>query len=605
MRFSSLLFTLIVLARCAAPAQQGVKTAAGQPVTIDTLAEDYWELSLEHAPRTATSLGDHRYDDKMEDISPAATLAFREVLRGLLQDVQALNTDSSVMSPAQRITRDVLVEALLAELGTAVCESQFWQVDHLAGHPASWAGTAGHQPVSTSAEVEKLLARYRAMPGVMRQHISNLRAGAERGLVASRIVIERQLEQLDQMLSVAVVDSPFVPGKLLDKEPAAEGGGKQRIAGEVERSVYPALDSYRRFLRDELLKQARDRPGIAFLRNGAACYAAQIRLHTGLALTPQEIHAIGLSEVDRINVAMREVMAKIRAKDPKAPTSLPDFVAYLAKRPDQHETTREGLLKHARSVVARAQAALPKVFTRLPKTPLEVQPLEAYRERESPAAYYQGAPADGARPGVYLLNTYGPEHRYLFDGEALAFHEAVPGHHLQIALAQELTDLPEFRKQDGGTAFVEGWALYAEALAKELGLYSSDEAEFGRLGAESWRAFRLVIDTGLHVYGWSREEAIARLQRGSTSSLPEITNEVDRYIAWPGQALGYKLGELEIWRLRRHAETKLGKSFDLRAFHDLVHSAGALPLNVLARRVDKWIEQTNVQQSATFPAQSR
>ncbi|MCA9540747.1 MAG: DUF885 domain-containing protein [Myxococcales bacterium] len=349
--------------------------------------------------------------------------------------------------------------------------------------------------------------------------------------------------------------------------------------------MLPALRGYRNFLEREILPHSRNRPGVDGLRDGAACYQAMIASHTGLEETPEAIHQLGLQEVARIQAEMQTLATEMGAADPAA------LMAALDARPDQHAADAEALLAYNRDLLARAQAALPRAFGRLPKTPIELKALEAFRAADAPAAYYYGAPDDGSRPAYYYLNTHDATERLLYQMPALAFHEAVPGHHLQIALAKETLDLPMFMRESGNSAFTEGWALYAERLARELDLYRTPEERFGALTYEIWRAARLVVDTGLHAKGWRRQEAIDYLNGLLGHDEGEIINEVDRYIAWPGQALAYKVGELEIRRLRAEAEAARGTNFDLRAFHDRVLRNGSVPLRVLRADIEAWLKE--------------
>jgi uncharacterized protein (DUF885 family) len=317
---------------------------------------------------------------------------------------------------------------------------------------------------------------------------------------------------------------------------------------------------------------------------GAACYARLIKVHTSLDLPAAEIHDVGLRELARVQSEMRAL-----GKEALGTDSLPEIRRRLLGDPKLMFKTRAEIEAAARAALARAKAAEPRFLGRLPRTPCVVKPIETFEERDSPIAYYRPAAIDGSRPGTYYVNTWKPETRPRHELEALAFHESIPGHHVQIALAQELTGLPEFRKHLGVTAFVEGWGLYAEGLADELGLYSGPLQRLGRLSFSAWRAIRLVVDTGVHALGWSRGRAIAFMEENAALAHDNVVNEVDRYIAWPGQALAYKLGELEIRRLRADAQARLGARFDLRAFHDALLGAGAVSLPVLRDQLDAWI----------------
>ena len=426
------------------------------------------------------------------------------------------------------------------------------------------------------------------MPGFFAQHEANLRAGLNQGWVAAQINVSRLVSQLEEMTKTPIAESPFLPksaGVATDVPAAERAELYATLQKAVETDVHAALAGYLAFAKNELLPKARlQKPGLAGLPFANACYSATIAQYLGASHTPSELHQLGLHEVDRIRAEMLKLAQRAHYK------TIAEYQKALDDDPKEHVQTREALEKHATAILERALKAT-GVDIDLPKTPIEVRRLEPYREKESPAAYYGSAPEDGSRPAYFWLNTFAPESRARYRLEALTFHESVPGHHVQQAIARELLGVPTFRKHIGPDAFVEGWALYAEHLAKELNLYSSDAADFGRLTYELWRAYRLVIDTGFHSEGWSREQAINMLEEGTGLAAVEVVNEVDRYITWPGQALAYKVGELEIDRLRQQAMQTLGSRFDLRAFHDAFLRHGALPLPVATHLTEEWIAE--------------
>jgi uncharacterized protein (DUF885 family) len=346
--------------------------------------------------------------------------------------------------------------------------------------------------------------------------------------------------------------------------------------------VRPAMARYRDFLRDSVLPVARaeDKVGVRNVPDGDTCYAAMIRRYTSLELTAQEIHEIGLRETKRIMGEMRALGAKVLATE-----NLEETLTRLRTDPALYFDTRDSVEEQASEALARAREAIPQYFGILPEAPCEVVRMVPHEEKHSTIAYYRQPALDGSMPGRYFINTYAPETRPRYEAEALAFHEAIPGHHLQIAIAQELQDIPEFRKHTGVTAYVEGWALYTERLADEMGLYSGDLDRIGMLSFEAWRACRLVVDTGMHAMGWSRQQAIDFMLANSALAENNIVNEVDRYIAWPGQALAYKLGQLEILSLRAEAKQAAGDAFDIRKFHDVVLRNGAVSLTTLRQIV--------------------
>ena len=360
------------------------------------------------------------------------------------------------------------------------------------------------------------------------------------------------------------------------------------VVRAVREGIRPAFTRYRDVVRDRILPRARgdNAVGIANVPGGKSCYTALARVHTSLTIDPVAVHQLGLDELQRLQ-------GELRALGPAALGTAP--FAEIQRRlrgeprnPAMFFSTREEIEANARETLRRATAAMPRFLRHPPRTPCVVMRIESHEEKDAPIAYYRPPAADGSRPGSYRVNTYDPTSRPRFESEALAFHESVPGHHVQISLAQEMTGVPDFQKHLGVTAFVEGWGLYAERLADDLGLYSSPLTRMGRLSLEAWRAARLVVDTGIHALGWSRSQAVAFLLANTTSAPNNIENEVDRYIGWPGQALAYKLGELELLKLRAEARARLGPAFDLGRFHDLVLGSGAVTLTVLRGEVARW-----------------
>jgi uncharacterized protein (DUF885 family) len=443
--------------------------------------------------------------------------------------------------------------------------------------------------VKTVAEGRALAARWQKIGGAIDQETANLRRGLAAGKVSTRAELQRVLGQLDDLLAKKDVDWPLrAPAAAAHPDwPEADRVALTTAVDEaIATQIRPAFTRYRALLRDELLPRARDdaHAGISNLPGGAACYERLVKIHTSLDLPPAEIHRIGLEELARVQAEMRQL-----GKEALGTDQLPEIRKRLLTDETLAFKTRAEVEESARAALARAQEAEPRFLGRVPRTPCVVKRIDAFEEKDSPIAYYRPAAIDGSRPGTYYVNTYKPETRPRPEAEALAFHESVPGHHVQIALAQELPDLPEFRRHLGVTAFVEGWALYAEGLADELGLYSGPLQRLGRLSFSAWRSIRLVVDTGVHALGWSREKAIAFMEENAALTRDNVINEVDRYIAWPGQALAYKLGELEIRRLRKEAQARLGDKFGLHAFHDVLLGSGAVSLPVLREQIQAWI----------------
>jgi len=561
--------------------------------TLRTLADAYWAARLDNDPIEATLLGYPGYAARMPDESTEGRARSESRLRDLHARLMAelpVPAFEAVASDADRVTRGLLQGELERDLAFVGCRLEEWSVDPRDGPQVSYLDLAGLQSVKTQADGGALLARWRHMPETLHQKIDNLRRGLAAGKTSARSEVERVVRQLDELLARPVPEWPLVaPADRAtggDWTPVAAAAFRRDLVAVVTDGIRPAFARYRRLVVDEILPRARGdaEVGISHLPGGAACYAALTAVYTSESLDPRQVHQLGLDELLRIRRAMEalgpaalgtsdftEIQRRLRSQDPA-----------------MYFTTRE-VEAAATQALSKASAAMPRFLGRTPRTPCVVKRIEAHEEKDSPIAYYRQPAVDGSRPGTYYINTYAPETRPRFEAEALAFHEAIPGHHVQIALAQEMTDVPEFQRHLGVTAFVEGWGLYAEGLADELGLYDGPLSRLGRLGMEAWRAGRLVVDTGIHALGWSRTQAVELLVSSTTSARNNIENEVDRYIGWPGQALAYKIGELELRRLRREAEARLGPAFDLRRFHDVVLGRGALSLPVLAGEVERWL----------------
>jgi len=427
-------------------------------------------------------------------------------------------------------------------------------------------------PTDTQEHVDQLIARYRAFPRLLDQYLDNLGDGIRDGRTSPSIAVERVVAQLEALLATPVEDSPLSGrGRLQSPEL-----GKS-LPQVVSESVIPAYRRLLAFLKDY---PARQEPGIWSVTDGAEIYALLARQHTTTELTPQELHAIGREELEHIHDEMRAIMRDLGDGD----SSIREFTETLTRDPNNLPTSREEILQASERLLEQAQAALPRAFGKLPRIACVVKPVEEFRERDAPAAYYFQPAADGSRPGTFYVNTFEPSARPRHTLPALAFHEGVPGHHLQIALGQEARGLPAFRRLSAGwlaNAFVEGWALYTERLADELGLYPDQRARFGMLGYQAWRACRLVVDTGIHDQRWSRQKAIDFFFDNVGLTERETVNEVDRYIVWPGQALAYKVGQREIERARWDLQRQQGERFDLRVFHDALLGHAAVPLSTL------------------------
>jgi len=555
--------------------------------SLTALAGEYWEGHLRTRPLFATSIGAREHDDRLSDITPegrARDIARLEDLLRRLRDISEADLDAR-----ERVTRRELEVVIRRNLDIARCDLEAWTVDPLGGAVVAFLNVESYQPVRTVDEARAMVARWMGMAPWIDDHVTNLRSGLAAGKVAVRSGIEKVLEQIADLegkpVDAWVLLRPLCPDRP-DWTEADRSEFRDALTATVRDRVRPAFLRLRDALRDEILPHARsdERPGIVHVPDGPAAYERLIRAYTGLDLTPHELHSTGRQEVARINGEMEALGERV--------FGIRDRLAVLQKLrsdPELYFRTRDEVETTARDALARASAAIPRWFGLLPEADCEVVRMEAHEEKHSTIAYYRQPTADGSRPGRYYINTSAPETRPRYEAEVLAYHESIPGHHLQIAIAQELEDLPDFRRHLGVTAFVEGWGLYTERLADEMGLYSSDLDRIGVLSYDAWRACRLVVDTGMHAMGWTRRQAIDFLLENTALAENNIVNEVDRYIAWPAQALTYKLGQFEIQRLRRELEARDGADFDLRAFHDELLAHGSLPLSTLARELPNWV----------------
>ena len=556
---------------------------------LEEIGSQWWEATMEASPFWATHLGDRRFDSRVPDVSPEGERRQLERVQGHLKSLSAL--DVSMLTTRQKVIRDVLHSKLSGLVESQVCNNRLWAVDHLWGPHIQLAQMVSSHSIRGPEDVANLEKRYRAVPGWLERYLDNLREGLTKGYSPYHLAVSKVVKQARSLVSKEAAQTPFVAPI---KFPEAWDEEKKKTAvgvltRAVNEAVKPALARYAAVLEAEILPKARrENVGASGLPQAEACYAARIRANTGSTLSPKAIHQIGLNELKNLRVQMQDIAQEVRgSRDVKA------FMADLETRKDQVYQTREELLKDAQTMMDRAFKKLPTMFGRLPKTPIEIKEMEAYRAKDAPAAFYHPAPADGSRKAAYVVNTYAPETRPRYNMEALSFHEAVPGHHLQIAIARENAEIPSFQRYMGQTAYVEGWALYAELLSAEMGLYTGPLDHFGKLNFQAWRACRLVVDTGLHALGWSREEAIEFMLEHTANSRADVEVEIDRYIVWPGQALGYMMGRIAIQELRKKAEAALGKDFDLREFHDEILGYGPVPMDVLGGIVDRWIAAQN------------
>ena len=562
------------------------RVSADSAKHLAKLCDAYWQGYLKTHPTYATSIGDRRFDDRLEDIRPAAIAREQRRLEDVLARARAI--DEKALSPAERVTRAALIEEVSGQIAQLSCHFEDWVVDPLGGPQVGFMNLADYTTIATPRDAARYVARVGAMGRTLDAHIANLRAGLARGRTASRDAVQKVVDELDALLDQG-------PGDWAVMRPAAESregwSPKQSdafgadLSRAVTGSLAPALVRLRAMLAGEVLPAARppEQAGLAALPDGLECYRKMIRVHTSLDSSPEELHRIGLEQVAAFRRDLAELGGRVFGT-----TDVAAIQKKLRDDPAMHFATAQEVEGKAREALGRAKAAIPDWFGLLPRAECEVKVMGMHEAPYSTIAYYRNAPDDGSRPGYYMINTYQPETRPRYEAEALAFHESIPGHHLQIAIAQELTGLPEFRRHQGVTAFVEGWALYTERLADDMGLYSSDLDRLGMLSYDAWRDCRLVVDTGLHAMGWSRQQAIDYMLENTVLAENNIVNEVDRYLTWPGQALAYKVGQLEILRLRDEARARLGERFDIKAFHDAVLRNGAVALPVLRQQIEAY-----------------
>jgi uncharacterized protein (DUF885 family) len=570
-----------------APSGSGPESAAGR--ALRDLAARIWDGHMAAHPVWATALGDRRFDDRLRANGPGAIDADAARLRAASDEVRAI--DAAALSEPDLVTHAALLEFLGLELDALEAGLDAWNVDPLDGPQVDFLNVPSFQPIRSIEEGEALAARWAAIGPWVDRLVASTREATGRGLAAPQALIRRVVAELDDLLATPDDDWPLVrPAEALPEEFPAEARDRigRTIRDAVASGIRPAFARYRAFLADELAPGARedDRPGLLHVPGGSDAYARLVRAHTTLDLAPAEIHRIGLEETERIDAEFRELGARLLGTADQAAV-----LARLRSDPSLHFATSAEVFAVAEDALARANAAIPAWFGRLPKAPCVVVEMGAHEAEHSTIAYYREPAADGSRPGSYYINTTAPGTRPRYEAETLAFHEAVPGHHLQVAIAQELEGLPAFRRLTGPTAFIEGWGLYSERLSVEMGLLSSATAAFGVASFDAWRASRLVVDTGMHALGWSRDRAVRFMLDHTALAENNVANEIDRYVAMPGQALAYKLGQREILRLREHARAALGDRFDIRAFHDAVLGQGAVGLATLAANIDAWIDR--------------
>ena len=589
-RYSALAISCLFLIGCATLGTGTSPVVSAESRKLGEIFEQYFEAYVELFPLFATRIGDHRYDDRLTvNISAEHRARQRKLWRETLDQLAAIKLDD--LTVKEGLYHETLVRALRRREEAANFPGYLLPVNQLGSLPIDFpllGSGSGSHPFKTVVDYENFLKRIDGFELWAETAIANMREGIKRGIVQPRVVMERTLPQLEAMVVKDPRNSLFyqpikrLPGQFTDAE-------RDRLAAvytdAIERKILPTYRKLVTFIRDEYLSQSRDTTAWSELPGGHAWYDYLVRNQTTTELTPDEIFQLGTDEIARI----KQEMERLRDKSGFRGT-LEEFSRHLSKTAPRPFASRETLIKGYDGIRQTVTPHLSRLFGYVPRAPFEVRTIEEFRERSAPSQYWSASP-DGSRPGIFYVNASGIEKNPRRASESLFLHEAVPGHHFQISLQQEQKELPRFQRFGGYTAFIEGWALYAESLGEELGLYKEPDQYFSRLNSELFRAVRLVVDVGLHRKGWSREQAMRFMMDTTMTGESGAGLEIDRYIANPAQALAYKIGQLKISAIRAKAENALGLKFDIRAFHDELLKDGALPLNILETKMDRWIEQ--------------
>lgn len=590
MRHFLLMLTATGLAACANMPTDGTPgnaTEAGRTsarsAALQTILDDHWTMTLRESPTFATTVGVRTYDGQLPNPSLSAYEAGIEERRNLLSRLEKIS--ASRLSEEDRLDRDLLMLELQNEIDAAAYGGKYMIMTNRGGPHLFLTGLPRSLPFRTEADYRSYVTRLKKMPVYMNMATERLRVGIEAGWVQPCAPMAGYEDSINTHIVIDPEDSVLMDP--FDTRPSSVSEAtfdelRAQANAIIRAEIVPSFRAFETFYNLEYQPSCREEVGTSAMPGGMEYYEHRTRLFTTLDITPEEVHQIGLGEVARIRAEMEEIAAG------EGYQNLKDFQNYLRSNPEFYPTSAQERMEKASTIAKRMDGQLVNLFTVFPRMPYDLREIPLDIAEKTTTAYYSQPAGDGSRPGTYWVNTTKLDTRPLYELEALTLHEAVPGHHFQIALAQEL-DLPDFRRYGGFTAFVEGWGLYAERLGMEVGFYQTPYTNFGRLSYEMWRACRLVVDTGMHAKGWTRQQAIDYMVDNSGLSLNNITTEVDRYITWPGQALAYKMGELKIRELRAEAEAQLGADFDVRRFHDEVLRAGAVPLSVLEDRMDRWV----------------
>jgi uncharacterized protein (DUF885 family) len=585
MRFSAItvLFLFFLSLACST-----VMAQTNENEKLQAFLEKEWEHTLKQNPVFASMLGDYRYNDRLNDVSIAAIRQERARDLEVLKELKAI--DRSNLSKSNQLNYDLYLLNLEQAVEGHRFPDHLMPINQMGGVQIDFPDVVVQLPFRTVQHYEDYIARMNQFPVLVEQIIERMKEGLKQNITPSRITLEDVEEQIGaQVVDKAENSTFYQPFQEFPDSVSEAERERLRAAGKqaIESKIITAYKKLHEFWTQQYYPTTRETIGIAALPDGKEWYAYQARVSTTTDLTPQQIHEIGLREVAKIRSEMNQIIAKTGFQG-----SFEEFLHFLRTDPQFYYTKPEDLITGYREICKRIDAELPKLFGVLPRTPYGVREVPDYSAPSQTTAYYNQGNLEAGRPGWFYANTYKLETRPKWEMEALSIHEAVPGHHLQVSLAQELENVPNFRKFGGYTAFVEGWGLYSESLGPEMGMYKDPYSKFGQLTYEMWRAVRLVIDTGMHVMGWDRQKAIDFFKSNSSKPEHDIIVEVDRYIVWPGQALAYKIGELKIKEMRKLAEDQLGDKFNIRKFHDVVLGSGAVPLSVLEANVKNYIAET-------------
>ncbi len=587
-----LLFTASLLAVMSSPypvhrQNSPVPTSSGQKQQqLQSLFDEEWQYELRTSPEFATTLGDKRYNDRFSDQSPQAIQADIDQRGDFLKKFEAF--EASGLSTQDALSLGLMIRELRQDIEGAQFKPWEMPVNQYSGPHTDLIELISVTPFDDVHDYENYISRLRLVPQMFEQVTANMRQGMRDRLMPPRYLLEKAATQAQEIANTKAEASPFL--KPAEKFPATIPGVEQQrlhsaILEAVNRDVIPAYRKLADFLHDQYAPRGRTDPGVWALPDGDARYRFAVRQMTTTDLTPDQIHELGLKQLAEAEAEMLALAHKLGFND------LASLNDHIKNDRQFYATSGQQLLDLYSKYAQQMEARLPDLFGRLPKNKLIVVPMDSFRAKDSVPADYTPGASDASRPGRINVNEYDPQHRLLLNVEAIAYHEGVPGHHLQFSIAQELPDIPPFRRYGEYTAFTEGWAFYAERLGKEIGFYQDPYSDYGRLENEMWRDIRLVVDTGVHAKHWTRDQMVDYFHRYTAMDEQNIQTEVDRYIAWPGQALAYKLGQLEILKLREEAKSKLGAKFDLRAFHDEIVGNGPLPLDVLDAQAKEWIDR--------------